>query len=140
MGRMEDLACELGFEMEPSKWEWPSRVLTFLGVEVDAIKMEVRLPQGKVGELRHLLALWLDRKHCNKRELESLAGKLQHACRVVRPGRCFMRRLYALISCEGRKSRLLRLNRECQADIWWWHAWLAEWNGVSTMDLPLVPA
>lgn len=129
---MEEAAVELGFQMEPSKREGPSKVLTFLGIEIDSHEMEVRLPRSKVEELRQVLASWLKRKHSTKNELEALAGKLQHACRVVRPGRCFMRRLYNLISVVERKTRLVRLNKEIQADVWWWHVWLAEvsilWN------------
>lgn len=93
----------------------------------------MRLPKEKVDELVQLLASWCSRRHGTKRELETLAGKLQHACRVVRPGRCFMRRLYALSSGGGRRYRLVRLNKETRADISWWHAWLAEWNGVSLL-------
>ena len=43
-------------------------------------------------ELKHLLAQWLNKRACTKRELQSLVGKLQHASSVVRRGRTFLRR------------------------------------------------
>ena len=135
MGIMEETAADLGFLLEPTKREGPSRVLSFLGIEIDTDAMEVRLPQAKVEELRHSLGLWLNRNCCVVKDLESLAGKLQHACRVVRPGRCFMRRIFALIG-QGRrrkKTGLVRLNRKIQADVWWWFTWLREWNGTSIL-------
>ena len=33
---------------------------------------------------------WQGRRSCQKRELQSLVGKLQHACKVVKPGRSFL--------------------------------------------------
>ena len=130
---IDQAAEELGFSMEPSKREGPSTTLIFLGIEVDSQLMELRLPQDKLGDLKCLLAQWLGRKHTTKRDLESLTGKLQHACRVVRPGRSFLRRLYALISVGNHPSSLLRLNREIQSDLWWWYTWVEEWNGVSLL-------
>ena len=50
-----------------------------------------------------------DRKVCTRRELESLIGSLNHACKVVRPGRSFLRQMLDLLH---------RANRE-------------DWNGVS---------
>ena len=54
---MEETAEELGIQTEPSKREGPSRILTFLGVELDLDRLEVRLPHVKVDELRCMLAL-----------------------------------------------------------------------------------
>ena len=130
---LEQTAGDLGLVMEPSKREGPSPSLTFLGIEVDTQLMEIRLPLEKLQDLKLLLARWLGKKHCVKRELESLTGKLQHACKVVRLGRCFMRRFYALIPVGNHSLSLLRLNRDLQDDIWWWHTWVEQWNGVSIL-------
>ena len=34
---------------------------------------------------------WENGKVCTRRELESFIGILQHACKVIRPGRSFLR-------------------------------------------------
>ena len=127
------MASVLGLPMEPSKTVGPVTRMTFLGVEIDTCDMELRLPEEKLEELRRVLVSWLGRKHCVKRDLESLAGKLQQACRVVRPGRCFMRHFYAAIAVGRQKNALIRVNRSIWADIWWWHSFLRDWNGVSLM-------
>ena len=57
------------------------------GVEVDTVEMVLRLPSGKLRELRELVEQWLGRKSCSLQELQSVAAKLQHACKVVVP-RC----------------------------------------------------
>ena len=75
------------------KLEGPTRTLTFLGIEMDMVAMSLRLPMEKMTELKLLVASWVGRRFCTLKELESLVGKLQHACKVVRPGRTFLRRM-----------------------------------------------
>ena len=69
--------CKAG---SPHKLEGPSTVLTFLGIEMDTVAMSLRLPAEKLTELRGLVARWEERSFCTMKELESLAGNLQHAC------------------------------------------------------------
>ena len=47
----------------------------------------------KMCHLRPFLEVWRDRKVCEWRELESLVGISHHACKVVRSGRSFLRRM-----------------------------------------------
>jgi hypothetical protein len=105
----------------------------FLGFELDARAMEVRLPQAKLQRIQRLIHGWLRRKACQKRELESLLGHLQHAATVVRPGRMFVRRLIELVSTFRNKSHWIRLNESTHSDIYWWHSFIEEWNGISIM-------
>ena len=83
MQTVHTVASELGLPMEPKKTVGPVQQVTFSGVEIDTVAMEVRLPQEKLAELVSLLEKWLGRKHCMKEDLESLTGKLQHASCVV---------------------------------------------------------
>lgn len=66
-------------------------MLTFLGIEMDTARMTLRLPVDKLAELKVLVLVstWLERKFCTLKELQSLVGKLQHAGKVIRPGRTF---------------------------------------------------
>ena len=58
MNTIEEVATSLGITLEPSKTEGPSQTLTFLGIQVDTVKGELRLPEGKLSELLELLARW----------------------------------------------------------------------------------
>ena len=134
LGKVLDLGSRLGLPMEPAKTVGPVTSLTFLGVEIDTVKLELRLPEVKIQELKSLLAQWLGKgRWCVKRELESLAGKLQQACKVVRPGRCFLRHLYVATAGPRPQSAPIRVNRAIRADIRWWHTFLQQWNGVSLL-------
>ena len=73
----------------PLKVEGPTTSLIFLGILIDTSKMELRLPEGKLVELRILIRQWKEKKSCTKRELLSLIGKLAHAAKIVKPGRTF---------------------------------------------------
>ena len=85
-----------GLPVEPDKDEGPATTITFLGMELDSVALEIRLPQEKLSQLKAVLASWRGRKVCRKRDLLSLIGLLSHACKAVRAGRSFLRRLIDL--------------------------------------------
>ena len=126
--------CEgAGVPVEESKSEGPALSLTFLGIDVDSVAMELRLPADKLLQLQTLLKQWRGKKACTKRELLSITGSLSHACKVVRPGRSFLRRLIDLAKLATRPHHHLRLSRESRSDLEWWFQFVAKWNGVSLL-------
>lgn len=105
---------------------------------------ELRLPAEKLQRLRSLLAEWGDQKSCSRKELESLIGLLNHACKVVRSGRSFLRRMIDLLHEVQRPSYSklpIRLNLAFRADLAWWQRFVESWNGAflpSTATLPTI--
>ena len=95
--------------------------------------MEIRLPTSKIDNLRLIISAWRGKKSCRRRELESLVGHLCHACKVVRPGRRFLRGLFQLLSKSHRRYFCIRLNCSFRADLEWWHTFLVGWNGASML-------
>lgn len=130
---LKEVCQRLGMPLDERKEEGPSEVLTFLGMELDTLSMVVKLPQDKLRELRGTLKKWRGMKSCRRRDLESIVGSLNHACKAVRPGRAFKRRLQDLLSTVERDDRRVRLNREAQADINWWYQFGLGWNGTALM-------
>ena len=130
----------LGLPLHPGKCVGPSTVLVVLGIELDSVNQEARLPAQKLSALKELISSWLPRKWCNRQELESFIGHLHHAAKVVWPGRTFLRRMIDLLSCFRRRDHPVRLNREFHLDLRWWHHFLSDWHGVSFWLFPgLVP-
>ncbi|KAL5477312.1 hypothetical protein EMCRGX_G024096 [Ephydatia muelleri] len=126
--------CEcLGVPLALEKLEGPTTCLTFLGIEIDTITLELRLPEAKLQAVRTAAKAWYGRRSGTKRELLSLIGVLGHACKVVRPGKRFLRRLINLSNCTRQLNRHIRLNMECRSDLGWWYIFLPQWNGVSMM-------
>ena len=133
-------ACaNLGVPLAEHKRDGPTTCLTFLGIEVDTVASQLRLPLDKLHRLRVLLEDWRDKKVCERRELESLVGLLHHACKVVRSGRSFLRRMIDLL--KGVRHHLLRphpirLNKSFRSDLTWWSSFVTKWNGISFLPPP----
>ena len=128
----------LDIPIEVSKLEGPSTCLTFLGIEVDTVSFQLRLPKDKLASLKDSLSGMVERRTITKKDLQRLTGLLQFATRVVRPGRPFLRRLYAMQDIGSHPNHFIRLNLPARADIMWWHIFMEEWNGVSLLwDLGL---
>ena len=123
----------LGIPLAEDKIEGPSSCLVFLGIEIDTVAGEVRLPVGKLKSLASDLPGWVSRKKCTRRELESITGKLQHAAKVVRSGRTFVRRLFDLIAKFKKPDHHIKLNASARSDLAWWCHFVEMWNGVSLL-------
>ena len=91
MDIMHRVCEDAAMPIEPEKDEGPATTISFLGLELDSVAGEIRLPQEKLQKLRAMLGRWRGRKACKKRELLSLIGSLTHAGRAVRPGRSYLR-------------------------------------------------
>ena len=128
-----DICNHLGVPIAEEKVEGPSTSIIFLGILIDTIRCEIRLPQDKLARVRDRVKEWLQKKRCTKHELLSLAGQLQHAATVVRPGRTFLRRLFDLSATVRRPHHHLSLNKGARSDLAWWHEFLTDWNGVSLL-------
>lgn len=119
---------QLGILIAPEKTEGPVTCLSFLGLELDSLAMEIRLPPSKLRALQALITQWIDKQSCSRRHLESLIGSLHHACCVVRPGKTFLRRMFELLSVATRQNHHIRLSRTFKADLHWWDNFLALYN------------
>jgi hypothetical protein len=122
---------KLGIPLSKSKTVGPTHCLEYLGIILDTIAMEARLPPDKLQRLLHFLSEFLALKQCTKRQLLSLLGHLNFAARVVPPGRTFMSRLLTAAKRSKRLHHKVCLNKECKADILMWQYLLSHWNGIS---------
>ena len=137
---MEEVCAELLVPLVRHKRVGPTMQLPFLGIEIDTVSGSVRLPPEKLKRLITTIRDWGDRKMCTQRELESLVGSLNYACKVVHPGRTFLQRMIDLLEATGsttdhRPYHHIRLNREYRADLAWWSLFLHPWNGVGLIDV-----
>ena len=126
----------LGLPLHPDKTVGPTTCLIVLGIELDSVLQIARLPAIKLLALKGLLTEWGARKWCTRVQLESLIGKLHHACLVVWPGRTFLRRMINLLCAFRSRDHPIRLNVEFRLDLHWWIEFLDYWNGTSFILLP----
>ena len=133
------MCARLGLPMAERKTEGPCTRLTFLGIELDTEAQTARLPDAKLDLLTRTLVSWdVPDRRTSIKEMQSLAGQLAFAVKVVRAGRPFMRRII------GEQHRLRRaafvggarehtISATARADVRWWARNLSAANGVSIL-------
>lgn len=96
-------------------------------MELESLKMEIRLPTDKLERLWELLIVWESRKAGKKRELLSLIGYLQHVSKAIWQG------LITLSTAVKNLDNFVRLNVSARSDIQWWSRFASQWNGTSML-------
>ena len=123
------MCSDINIPIKHSKTVNPCTVITFLGIELDSVKMESRLPRDKVEKIKTLLNEFMGLQKVTLKQLQSLLGVLNFACRVVIPGRPFLRRLIDLTRGVHKPHHHLRLNHEAKADVAAWKLFIDTFNG-----------
>ena len=107
----------LGVPIADDKLEGPCQCLVYLGIEIDSTTMTCRLPSDKLSSLKCAIKDWLGRRKCTKRDLLSLIGSLSFACRVVKPGLIFLRRLIDLSTRAAKLHHHLDISKSVRVDL-----------------------
>lgn len=119
----------LGVPIAPEKTVGPRTVLPFVGITLDTINSEARLPEDKLQKCRTLLTAFYKRRKVTLRELQSLIGLLNFTCSVVLPGRAFLRRIIDLTKGLQRPHHRIRLTKQTKQDMLVWLHFLDNYNG-----------
>lgn len=127
------LLRELGFAINYKKVEGPSQRLCFLGILLDTTSMTISVPQAKVVEIKALLQYFMSRNKVSKRQIQSLAGKLNFITQCVYGGRFHMRRLFDRAKTLKRQSHRTLVTQEMRKDISFWLQFLDVFNGTMPM-------
>ena len=108
----------------------PNQVMDFVGITLDSVRMEARLPPDKIQKCFSLLQEFLQRNSC-KREMESLISYLNFTCSVVLTGRAFLRQLISLIMGIEEPFHYLQITQEAKSDLRTWSLFISEFSGKS---------
>ena len=92
----------------------------------------MRVPPDKLAEIKSEIKTWARRTTINKKDLQSLLGKLFWVSKVVKYTRAFMGRLLQLLrnmtNCKDYIK--VKLSEEARKDLKWWSRYLDHFNGV----------
>jgi hypothetical protein len=127
------LLDELGFSYGEKKCVPPCQCLDFLGITIDSTVPEARLSSEQRERIERSLASFLDRNDASARELQSLAGSLNCASKVVYGGRTFLRRLLDNIKEAKDWDEVIPLSASCKLDLVWWRDFMSEWDGKALL-------
>ena len=123
------LLQDLGFTLSAHKLVPPCQRLVFLGIVLDSLALTLSIPQNKLSEIKDKVKSFLCRQRATKRQLQSLAGKLNWAAKVVYGGRTFLRRILDMMNQLEESTSKRRLTLEFHRDLLWWHQFLDTFNG-----------
>ena len=94
------------------KTVWSTTKAEVYGVEIDAVQFVARLPEDKLSKARDLVhsLTWVKRTQLKK--LQETLAILNFACKVVRPGRTFLRRLFDICSHVSLPHHYVRIDKK----------------------------
>ncbi|XP_053558364.1 uncharacterized protein LOC128649240 [Bombina bombina] len=124
-----EVAQDFGIPISEEKSEGPVTTLSFLGIEIDSINMECRLPEDKVRDLRDVIDGVLRKKKVLLKDLQSLLGKLNFAGRIIPIGRIFCRRMSLATAGVSNPNFHIRLSSDMKEDLKIWQIFLEDFNG-----------
>ena len=124
---------DLGIPMSKEKPFLPATTMTFLGIELDSVTFEARLPLEKLDKCKNLINEALSKKKLTLKELQQLTGLLNFACQVIVPGRAFLRRLINLSIGLTKPYQHVRITDEPRNEKSWL-TFLHMFNGKALFD------
>jgi hypothetical protein len=131
---------DFGLALAPDKVEGPLQRIEYLGIVLDSVQQTLSISPARQEELTMLLSEFQRRRWTSRRRLQSLLGKLAFAATVLPGARPFTRRIIDTLvdHPQGRVA----LDGAFRADIKFWLAHMATWNGRAkwrpTTSTPLV--
>lgn len=129
-----DICEQLGVPLAQEKTVGPVQVITYLGLEIDTLSQQVRVPLVKIRALCSKIHAALGRSKISLVDLQSLVGSLNFVCKAVAPGRAFLRRLIALSRGLTRPHHRVRMSKGAKLDLLMWLEFLDHFNGVSPIS------
>ncbi len=93
---MLTLCALMHVPIKASKTVRSTTCITFLGIVLDSIRQEARLPEDKLIRYKKVLGEFQLKSKVRLRNLQALIGALNFCCKVIRGGRAFLQRLVAL--------------------------------------------
>ena len=130
LDKITEVCEKAGFTISSKKTVGPSRIITFLGIEIDTIKKQLKMSDEKMAEIKSDLNDWKGKTYCSKRDLLSILGKMNFCSQMILHGKKFMRRLIELSTKGKTINSKLSLTRQAKADIEWWIQSMAKYNGI----------
>ena len=127
------MCADIGIPTAPDKTVRPTQVITFLGLELDSVAMEVRLPVDKLNRCTTLIETCLKKDKTQLKPPQSVIGTLYSACGAVVAGRPFLRRVINLTIGVTRPCHYIRITHEVREDLKTWLIFLQAFNGKSLM-------
>ena len=118
----------VGLPVNHTKVEEPAKVITCLGIEINAETGTLKIPDQKINEILKLCRFWSRQKVASKNQLQKLVGKLIYIHRCVQPSRLFLNRILTVLR-NTPATGVKPLPDMFFRDITWFNKFLNIFNG-----------
>ena len=123
-----NLLKQVGLPINETKVEPPSTRITCLGVLIDTQAGIIAIPDEKMVQIRKLCKEWSTKEYTNKKQIQSLIGKLIYLHRCVKPTRLFINRMLATLRNAPVKGQF-KIPAAFYKDVQWFNKFLDHFNG-----------
>ena len=127
---LRDVMRKLGLTISEKKLVEPTTRAVCLDVLIDTVEGTIAIPPEKLENVRHMINSWATKKHCSKKELQSLLSHLLYIHKCVKPARCFVNRILDVL-LHANNPNSIPITNEFQRDIRWFKKFLPQYNGTS---------
>ena len=131
---LQSVLSDLGLPLARHKMTPPTRVIQWLGIILNMDDKTLKIPHKKVGQIRTEMAEMYQRSCLTRRQVQSIAGKINHLAKACRPARLFMARILAYL--RGHPPCPTMISKGTRADLRWFLQYLPTFNGISTIPHP----
>jgi hypothetical protein len=104
-----------------------------MGIILDSVGMEACLPGDKIERLRVAFDIFHKRRSCTLKELQSLIGSLNFACKIIPPGRPYLQRMIELTRNVKQPHHHIKLSAGFFKDLEMWKQFIVNWKGASNV-------
>ena len=127
------LAHTLGLSLSPDKCQPPTQSLEWLGFHLDTKQMTLTVPKLKLQEILKECSEWVSKKAATRKQVQSLAGKLNHISKCVRPARKFIGRILASLRFAPDNGTFF-ISNAFKADVAWFLNYATSSNGIVLIE------
>ena len=131
---VQELLGDLGLPLAKHKVVPPTRQVTWLGVTMDMDKNTIEIQESKVKETLDIMIHLLECRTMSRKQVQSLAGKINHLAKACRPARLFMARILAYL--RAHPAGHTPISQGTRADVRWFTEFLPTYKGKSTIPHP----
>ena len=124
-----DLLKELGLPDATEKTQMPATKVRWLGITVDSKNMTLSIPEEKLAQTLTIVELFANRQSINRKQLQSLIGKLLHVATCIHPTRVFVAR--SLSALRAMNTFYTPIADDMKADLAWFQEFGRSWNGIA---------
>lgn len=123
----------LGVSEATNKTSYPATKMLWIGFWFDTIKMEVRIPEDKIDEVRTLLLQWRGKQKASRKQIQRLLGKLFYISQCCKPARLFVSRMLDTLR-EAPHQGMVTLSTDFQKDVSWFVDLMPSYNGIHLLQ------